>query len=133
MLSAEKQDALRLIFQKYPSILAVYLFGSYAVGRENKFSDLDLGVLFENAQDKRIKLELLAELSAKDFCNVDLVVLNHASLLVRFEAVKYNHIIYKRADFVSSYYFSKTIREFFDFQTILKIQRDVLKERLLNG
>jgi predicted nucleotidyltransferase len=36
---------LKTIFEKYPEVQAVYLFGSIATGRANAGSDLDLAVL----------------------------------------------------------------------------------------
>ncbi len=133
MLGVEKINELEKIFQNYQRIKAVYLFGSYAIGKENKYSDLDLAVLLDNVDNKMIKLDILAELTANHFDNVDLVVLNHASLLVRFEAVKHNQLIYKRDDFNATQYYSSVVRKYLDFRPLLEIQRKALKERILRG
>lgn len=136
MLSEEKRDVLKKIFKKYKQIKAAYLFGSYAEGKESRFSDLDLGILLDDnnfIDIIDIKLDILTDLADHNFCHVDLLILNEASLLARFEAVKHNHIIYKRDNFDSSAYYSRVIREFQDFRHLLKIQSSYLKERLLNG
>jgi predicted nucleotidyltransferase len=133
MLPEEKLDVLKKIFKKYKQIKAAYLFGSYAEGKESRLSDLDLGILLADDNFIDIKLDILTDLANHNFCHVDLIILNRASLLTRFEAVKHNQIIYKRDDFDSAAYYSKTIREFQDFRYLLKIQSSYLKERLLNG
>ena len=43
-------------FDNIREVIAVYLFGSYALGREIPFSDIDLGIIF-NESDKEILLE----------------------------------------------------------------------------
>ena len=133
MLSQEKLDKLENIFNKYSEVIAVYLFGSFAEDKENSYSDLDLGVLLDNEYKNTIKLDILADLANQNFCNVDIIILNQAGILSRFEAVKHNILIYKKEDFEFSSYYSRVIREFQDFRYLLKIQSSYLKERLLNG
>ena len=133
MLPQEKLNLLKKVFVNYRQIKAVYLFGSFAESKENKFSDLDIGVLLDDNYFFDIKLNILTDLANHNFCNVDLIILNKASLLTRFEVVKHNQIIYKKDNFDSSSYYAKVIREFQDFRYLLKIQSYYLKERLLNG
>lgn len=133
MLSQEKLKTLENIFNKYSEVIAVYLFGSFAEGRDHSFSDLDLGVLLDYEYKNTIKLDILADLADQNFCNVDIIILNQAGILSRFEAVKHNKLIYKKEDFDFSSYYSRVIREFQDFRYLLKIQSSYLKERLLNG
>jgi len=133
MLSQEKLEKLENIFNKYSQVIAVYLFGSFAEGKENSYSDLDLGVLLTNEYKNTIKLDILADLADQNFCNVDIIILNQVGILSRFEAVKHNRLIYKKEGFDFSSYYSMVIREFQDFRYLLKIQSSYLKERLLNG
>lgn len=133
MLSKESKIKLQDIFKQYKEIKVAFLFGSYADDKENKLSDLDLGILLENNYNRDIKLDILSKLTKNKFCNVDLVIINHASLLTRFEIVKHNKVIYKREDFDYPEYFSLTIRKFLDFRPCLQVQGQYLKERILNG
>jgi len=41
-------ENIKRFFENEKNIVAVYLFGSYADGRERDFSDVDLGILFDN-------------------------------------------------------------------------------------
>ena len=52
---------LKSIFSGYNEIKAAYLFGSYADGKQNKNSDLDMGILLEEEYNKMIKLDILTE------------------------------------------------------------------------
>lgn len=133
MLEEKQKIKLANIFSNFPKVKAVYLFGSHAENKENRYSDLDLGILLEDNFDKMIKVDLLVALTEHNFNDIDLVLLNNASPLVSFEVVKHNKIIYKRDDFDSNSYFSLTVRKFLDFRPYLQIQRRYLKERILNG
>ncbi|MEC9489301.1 MAG: nucleotidyltransferase domain-containing protein [Halanaerobium sp.] len=128
-LVAKTQKALA----KFSAVQAVYLYGSYAEERANKYSDLDLGVLLDDGYNQMVKLDILTSLSNKNFTNVDLVILNQAPPLLRYEIVKNNQLIYARDDFDAAGYFSLVIRKYFDFRPYLEIHRKYLKERILNG
>lgn len=58
-------DYIKLIQQKYPDFVAVYVFGSYARGNSNQDSDIDLALIFKNFDDSKrfdiqVQLMLLA-------------------------------------------------------------------------
>jgi hypothetical protein len=61
------------------------------------------------------------------------VLLDDADLTLRFEALSPNCCIYTKEGFDIGSYFSRTIREYFDFEPYLRIQREALKQRLLDG
>jgi len=126
-------EKLKDIFAGYNEIKAAYLFGSYADGKQNKNSDLDMGILLDEEYNKMIKLDILTELTQNNFDNIDLVVINNASILVKYEIVKHNRLIYCRNDFDFSAYYSKVVRLYLDFKPYLEVQRMYLKERIING
>ncbi len=76
------------IFQADSNVDSAYLFGSYSKGNETLASDLDIGVFF-NTKPNIVQLGALrADLQTElHFENIDLVVLNNASPILRFEAV----------------------------------------------
>ena len=124
---------LKTIFERYPGIQAVYLFGSSASGRATPESDLDLAVLADDTNLRHRKLDILAELAEKGFCNVDLVFLPGNGVVLQYEAVRLNRILYQRPDFDSAAVFSLFVRRYLDFLPYLKVQRDAYKQRVLNG
>lgn len=133
MICKDKIKKLKDIFERYSKIKIVYLFGSHADNRENRFSDIDMGILLEEPYNRTIKLDILGDLATEGFCDVDLVILNEAALLLQFEVVKHNKIIYKREDFDAPAFFSITVRKYLDFKPFIETQRQYLKERILNG
>lgn len=126
-------ERLKDLFASYNNIKAAYLFGSYAEGKENKNSDIDIGILLGENADEMVKIKILTTLTENNFDNIDLVIINKASILVKYEIIKHNKLIYSRNDFNSAAYYSKIVRFFLDFKPFLKVQRSYLKERIING
>lgn len=120
------------VFKKYTAIQAVYVFGSAASGKLHAESDLDLAICSRRASIHAEKLDILADLTRLGFNNVDLVFLDRPDVVLRFEAVRQNHLIYCREDFDASAFFSLVLRQYFDFAPYLRIQREAYKRRVLH-
>ena len=135
MLEPGRREALRALFASYDEVRAAYLFGSVAASTERPESDLDLAILLPRGEQLSSgrKLDLHADLVRRGFDDTDLVVLNDADLVTRFEAVRPNQPVYCAPDFSHGAYFSKTLRMYFDFQPYLRIHRKAYKRRLLDG
>jgi predicted nucleotidyltransferase len=125
-------DHLEKIFQKYPDIQAVYLFGSTAGGTTHAESDLDLAILPEKSTLRNRKLDILADLAREGFSDVDLVFLDTKDVVIKFESVHHNRLIYCAKDFDANAFFSLVLRQYFDFAPYLKIQREAYKRRVLH-
>jgi uncharacterized protein len=126
-------EVLKTVFEKFPAIQAVYLFGSSASGRTHVESDLDLAVLADENNLASQKLDILTELARNGFCNVDLVILPGDDVVLQYEAVRLNRIVYQRPDFDSAAVFSLFVRRYLDFLPYLKVQREAYKQRILHG
>ena len=120
------------IFKKYAGIQAVYLFGSEATGKTHAESDLDLAIIPDNSSLRSERLEILTELARQGFSNVDLVFLDTNDVVLKFEAVHQNHLLYCKRDFDAGNFFSLTLRQYFDFLPYLKTQREAYKRRVLH-
>lgn len=121
------------IFQKYPGIEAVYLFGSVATGKTHRESDLDLAIVPRSHQLREKRLDILADLAREGFCQVDLVFLDSDDIVLKYEAVRQNRLIYHTEAFDRGSYYSKIVRQYLDFLPYLKVQREAYKRRLLDG
>lgn len=121
------------IFKQFPDIQAVYLFGSTASGKTHAESDLDLAIVPRTAKLRENQLQLLTELARQGFCDVDLVFLDTEDIVLKFEAVRQNRPIYTAPEFDHGSYFSLIIRQYFDFEPYLQVQREAYKRRILNG
>lgn len=94
------------IFDPFPNVIAAWVFGSAQDGVVRTGSDVDIGVHFRTAPTLEELVDLRAELqSVLQFDDIDLVVLNGASAITRFEAVSgrpiYCRDLSERAGFVS--------------------------------
>ena len=106
-------------FQTTTEVLCVYLFGSFAAGKENKMSDVDLGVIFD---EKIIKedfgdkvLDYIADLSELSKREVDVVALNSAFPFLKFQILKSGQRIYEREGREDHCFEVKAINEYFDY------------------
>lgn len=97
-----------------PEIEAVWVFGSARDGEVREGSDIDFGILFRSLPT----LDLLAEVRASlqtilNVDDIDLIVLNNASTILRFEAVR-GHRLYCRDANRCAAFVSLTAREYED-------------------
>src|SRR5262245_22399910 len=81
-------DKAAQVFASVQQVIAAWGFGSAHSGRMRADSDLDFGVLFVAQPTLDTLADLRASLQqALQFDLIDLVVLNNATPVVRFEAV----------------------------------------------
>lgn len=120
---------LAAVFQTFPEVEAAFLFGSEAEGRARADSDLDVAVLLA-CEDAELTLRLLEALAAAGLDRVDLVVLNQADPVTRFEAVRANKLLFARQGFDRGEFYSRIVREYLDLLPILEPQRHALRHRL---
>ena len=90
---------IAVFFQDRPEVNAVYVFGSYARGREQKGSDLDLAILLDYGVVRRLnelKKEYVVHLSRILRKDLHLVILNNAGEEVVAQVFKYGQCIFNR-------------------------------------
>lgn len=123
-------EKLNLVAKKHHISLLV-LFGSRVKGSYSPESDLDLGVLFENNTFDRIKVisDLISVFPGFD---LDLVMLNHADPILKFEIISNYQILYcaDQETFISFY--TNTVKQYNDIQKFLK-QEDIYLNNYLGG
>lgn len=132
-LSEEQETKLRSVFRNYPQVEAVYVFGSTASGSSHASSDLDLAIVPGDSGARAVKLEILTDLVRVGFENVDLVVLDTDDIVLAYEALYQNRLVYAVEDFDRGTLYSNTVRKYLDFLPYLKVQREAYKRRVLSG
>jgi len=70
-----------------------------AEGRAGPHSDLDLAVVPTSPAARGRRLDILAALVAAGLDDVDLAILDGADVVLRFEAVRPNRLVYAREGF----------------------------------
>ena len=124
---------LEKVFKNYPEIEAVYLFGSAATGRLHHESDIDLAIYPDTPGLRRKKLSILTELARIGFCNVDLVFMDENDIVLQYEAVRQNIVVYQASGFDRGSTYSRIVRRYLDFYPYLTEQRNAYKKRILSG
>ena len=119
--------------KKFPLIQAAYIFGSVASGKAGKHSDLDLGIIPRSTEIHQQRLDILYELTKAGFRNVDLVFLDTDDIVLKYEVIRQNRLIYQTADFDRGETYSLIVRQYLDFLPYLKTQRQAYKRKILNG
>jgi hypothetical protein len=79
-------------------IKLAYLFGSVAKGKEGKLSDVDIAVFLDESLSKKeifnLQLKVISELtSILKTDRVDLIVMNNAPLLLKYNIIRYGKIL----------------------------------------
>ena len=81
-----------------PAIAAAYIFGSYAQGKGKKSSDLDVALLLSETKiDGFSPLDFITTLEKQMGCKVDVVILNKANEVLKFEVRRQGILIFERS------------------------------------
>ena len=126
---------LQTVFAKQNAVLLAYLFGSYARGDEGIYSDVDVAVflredvrgdaLFEAYRE--LYLAICETLSTE---RLDLVLLNRASLSLRFTVVSQGKLIYAQNEEVLSTFEVDITRKYQDTAYLRETQKRYFQERM---
>lgn len=135
----EKDKIVKILkeyFEKEDNVIFAYLFGSYAKGKERENSDVDIAVYVNEliAKDSKKVLDFqikhmsnISDILKKE---VDLVILNQASPLLRHEVISEGILLVEKdhnklVNFkkLSFYYYQ-------DWLNIMKIKIMYIKERI---
>lgn len=121
------------ILEKFPLIRAAYIFGSTASGKTRKDSDLDLAIFPRSTEINSQRLDILQELAKAGFDNVDLVFMDTDDIVLKYEAIRQNKLVYYTPDFERGSTYSLIVRQYLDFLPYLEVQRAAYKRRILHG
>jgi uncharacterized protein YutE (UPF0331/DUF86 family) len=131
----EKQAQLTQIFQMSPADVA-YVSGS-ASGRKlaGSFADLDVGVLLldkiKTAEYFDYQVFFVSELSkALETAELDVVILNNASLLQRAQVINTWSLLFQRDQRRRVQFAARTTMEYLEFKKYDELQSKALAERV---
>lgn len=118
------------ILIKYEEIIFAYVFGSHAKGSPRENSDIDIGIYLKTSLGTYEYLNMKRELSEALKEEVDLVILNDASPLLKFEIYRNNILLFTRDKTMESKYKVKTLFEYNDMKRYLDLSYNKTIERL---
>lgn len=85
------------VCSREPGINAAYLFGSVAKGKAELSSDVDLAILVdEDCLQKFSLLSFISLLERSCGCRVDVVILNRAGEVLKYEVRRSGQLIFER-------------------------------------
>ena len=116
------------------SVVFAYLFGSHAAGRPQRWSDVDVAVLLDEAVAPRDYLYrslelagLLSDASAEG--RIEVLVLNDAPLRLVGRAIQQRRVLYSRDEPARVRFESLNLRQFLDFELVMcPLDRRLLAE-----
>lgn len=122
----EKLTALSELFNTFPQVQTVFLFGSYGTEYQTPLSDIDFAVFFSENISLSEEADLLNKLSITlDTDLVDLVNLNKAPLVIQFNVITEGKIIYERDYIATCDFIGHVIKYYQDYAiTLNQFNRD---------
>ena len=135
---AECMPKLEALFAAQPDVLLVYVFGSQAKGKAHARSDLDVAVLLAGYPDgatcTQRRLDIIGDLMTLFHTNdVDVVVLNRADLVLRYQVVEHGRLAYACEHDMAVEYRVRALNLYFDFAPFLKRMEQAFYQRIREG
>ena len=129
----DKVKKLAMLFESEKRVLVAYLFGSYARGLETPRSDVDIAVLLSEVPERPLEyyLYLERELAKVLEMDVDLVFLNEAPPLLKYQVIKYGRLLFSRDERVRVMFEAKSLCEYLDFSRVLRRYDECFMRRVL--
>lgn len=118
------------ILMDYEDIIFAYIFGSYVQGKMRADSDIDIAIYLEKKIDIETYLEIKMHLSEACKREVDLIVLNDATPLLKYQIYKNNILLFTRNRTIETSYKVKTLFEYSDMKRYLDLSYDRTIDRL---
>ncbi|MHA1881874.1 MAG: type VII toxin-antitoxin system MntA family adenylyltransferase antitoxin [Candidatus Thorarchaeota archaeon] len=123
------------IMENETNVTAAYIFGSVARDTETAMSNLDIAVLLDDNSEE-LSLTLTKELNIRisellDFLDVDLIVLNHADVAIKYNIVQHGVLFYDRDPYYRLQFERWTWDEYAGMQRIWKEYDRLMLQRIL--
>lgn len=102
--------------KEQPAIMAAYIFGSFAKNRAGKSSDIDVAVLLDETQSQSFSiLSFISVLEKSLKCRVDVVVLNRAGEVLKYEVRRSGILVFERSSDIRKKFEIKGQKTYEDF------------------
>jgi uncharacterized protein len=90
-------EKIRECCRREERILAAYLFGSSVTGRRRATSDIDVGILVDHKLEDEFPFLPFAALLERELNQrIDLILLNRAGELLKYQVRKYGRLIFEK-------------------------------------
>jgi predicted nucleotidyltransferase len=138
VIEMEMETRLRRFFQEnHKNVDLAYLFGSYAKGKVNRLSDVDVAVLLSGKIDPEVyfdvQLDFAGELSSYLGKEVEVVILNRADPRLCYQVIKYGGIVFEKTRDFKADFEAKALSTYFDLKPMFEFYEKKLLERIKEG
>lgn len=130
MIKLDTIKKCRDILINYEAIIFAYIFGSYAKGNVREDSDIDIAIYLKDSIGTYVYLDMKMELSEALKREVDLVILNDSTPLLKYEIYKKNILLFTHDESIENRYKVKILFEYDDMKRYLDLSYDKTIERL---
>lgn len=133
------QRQIQKALEEKPEVELVYLYGSHATGKANPFSDVDIGVLLRQQVPREAYLDQTLELGRllapifRGMGEVEVVVLNNAPPLLRYEAIRPHRLLFCRRKEIQVDFEVQTLRRYFDLAHARRVSAYFLHRHFIEG
>lgn len=126
--------AVTSFFSRQPVVKFAYLFGSLAVDATGPLSDVDLAIRLDGRVDPFTTRLILSEALAKELKSecFDLVVLNNAPLVLKYEIVK-NGVVLKEDRPRRIMFETAVLQEYLDTGYLRSVHYQSMREQIREG
>jgi len=138
METAELVHTLATFLARQPEVRLAYLFGSQARGRAHTLSDVDVAVALDDrlspAEQSQVRLRLTSDLMVllhRD--DVDVVMLNQASPLLRHRVLRDGRLLYAVTDSERVRFTAETYQQYLDYRFMYDMLDEAMFARLREG
>jgi predicted nucleotidyltransferase len=109
------KNTIHTLCLQEPSIIAAYIFGSYAKGNKRP-KDIDLAILLDHKQKETFSLlDFITRAEKKLSAPVDVIVLNTATELLKFEVRRTGILIFERDSSMRKQFEVRSRKSYEDF------------------
>lgn len=112
----EMVEKLKKSLQGNKDIVFAYLYGSQANNTSKPGSDIDIAIYLSEKMTTDEYLSLKMELSESFKKEIDLIILNEAAPLLKFEVYQNHKVIFSRDKDAETSFKVKTVFEYNDFK-----------------
>jgi|YNPNPStandDraft_1061719.scaffolds.fasta_scaffold36746_2 predicted nucleotidyltransferase len=138
MFEEELIQSLAGFMARQPEVRLAYLFGSHARGEANALSDVDLAVWLDErltaAEQGRVHVRLMSDLmSLLQRDDIDLVILNRASLLLRHRVLRDGRLLFAADEGERARFATVTIERYLDHRYMYDVLEEAMVTRLREG
>ena len=126
----EMHSRISAIAEKYHLSL-VLLFGSQATGKTHPQSDVDVAYFAQNplslAEESKLIIDLMQVFGTHD---VDIVSLQNAPPLLRYEIARFGKAIYERTSGLFTSFFIHAMRQYEEVRPLFQLRSSYLDKRI---